>query len=172
MSATLAPPTRKVPAHFDGRAFVPDEPVDLPVGREVIVNVPTTAVEGNGHGVDRNGRAAEPRDGSPPNATRDDANRATPAADPHLAPSARESPVLPLKFAHPPASKEEQLEALAWIRANAVDTGHPIPNWALDREWIYAEDHEVAAETRRRERLGIPDDDPEQPDDADDGDDQ
>ena len=166
MSATLTPPTlapatRKVPARFDGRAFVPDEPVDLPVGRAVVVDVPTTAADTDGHDADPNGRATEPRDAAPPNATPVDANGAAPAGEPPAAPPAREFTVLPLKYAHPPASKEEQLEALAWIRTNAVDRGKPIPGWALSRRWIYAEDHEVAAETRRREKLGIPDDAPD-----------
>jgi hypothetical protein len=35
--------TRTIKAHFDGKVFVPDEPVDVPVGESVTVEVPAPA---------------------------------------------------------------------------------------------------------------------------------
>lgn len=32
--------SRAIKIHFDGKVFVPDEPVDLPVGRQLTVEVP------------------------------------------------------------------------------------------------------------------------------------
>lgn len=131
-SSAPSQPTR-IKARYDGRAFVPDRKVSTPVGETVTIELPSAALVGE------------------PSPTR--------AA---VASTSADRSTLPLAFVHPPASPERKRAALDALLRTPPPPGGPIPDWAMSRRWIYAEDHEVAAESERRLIHG---DDPEDEDD-------